>query len=368
MEDTVPNAETRSGWLDEITAEPWRFDFLATLRRLEGMHKEKPRIGASAALREEIVRIGQNPSMDFPASNIEQFATRADGSYQIIARFLGLMGPQGALPLAVTSEAHGWLHSSRDDAFPRFLDLINNRFLQLFFRAWSDARPIGQHERPAEDRFATYIGSMIGMGRPVYQDLDTIPDGQKLAHAGLMGAAAKSAVRLEALFAGVLGLKAEVIEFVGSWLPVDRAEQSRLGMRNSVLGADAMVGASFYSITDKITVRVTAEDLAAYERLLPAGALAAPMADLVFFYIGEALEWDVELAIRAHDVPAARLGRSGALGWTSWLAPRPAPEHAVRCDARFNIAERLRRLRSVAGTTDGAQPPHRGPLPSAPQN
>ena len=36
----------------------------------------------------------------------------------------------------------------RDDAFPRFLDILNHRFLQLFFRAWADARPVAQHDRP----------------------------------------------------------------------------------------------------------------------------------------------------------------------------------------------------------------------------
>ena len=69
----------------------------------------------------------------------------------------------------------------RDDAFPRFLDLFNHRFLQLFFRAWADARPIAQHDRPEDDRFVAYIGSMIGIGSQPYRDLDTVPDVAKLA-------------------------------------------------------------------------------------------------------------------------------------------------------------------------------------------
>ena len=85
--------------------------------------------------------------MDFPPRTSRPSTTR-DGRLRILVKFLGLLGPQGALPLATTEESLTWW-LMRDDAFPRFLDLINGRFLQLFFRAWSDARPIAQHDRPA---------------------------------------------------------------------------------------------------------------------------------------------------------------------------------------------------------------------------
>ena len=95
--------------------------------------------------------------MDFPASNLSKFEREAADRFRVFVKFLGLLGPQGALPLATTEEAHGW-NLMRDDAFPRFLDILNHRFLQLFFRAWSDARPIGQHDRPESDRFVAYVG------------------------------------------------------------------------------------------------------------------------------------------------------------------------------------------------------------------
>ena len=56
---------------DELVAEPWRFDLLATLRRLEREHPDRPRIGDSATLKDEFVTIAQNPYLDFPASNLD---------------------------------------------------------------------------------------------------------------------------------------------------------------------------------------------------------------------------------------------------------------------------------------------------------
>ena len=131
-----------------LIAEPWRFDYFALLRQLERTFKDGPRIGDSAALREEFARFGQDPFMEFPASNVARVKQDGDNApLKIFVRHLGLLGPQGALPLAATEEAYHYVLAG-DDAFPRFLDLFNHRFIQLFFRAWADSRPIAQHDRP----------------------------------------------------------------------------------------------------------------------------------------------------------------------------------------------------------------------------
>ena len=98
----------------------------------------------------------------------------------------------------------------RDDSFPRFLDLFNNRFQQLFFRAWSDARPIGQHDRPDDDRFVAFIGSFIGIGSPHLRNLDSIPDLAKLTYAGLLAPKSKSASRLRGFLMGIFGTDVDV--------------------------------------------------------------------------------------------------------------------------------------------------------------
>ena len=76
--------------------------------------------------------LGQDPFMDFPASNLSKVERETSDRFRVFVKFLGLLGPQGALPLATTEEAYGW-NLMRDDAFPRFLDILNHRFLQLFF-------------------------------------------------------------------------------------------------------------------------------------------------------------------------------------------------------------------------------------------
>jgi type VI secretion system protein ImpH len=334
--------------IDDISKEPWRFDFYSVLRRIERSFAERPRIGDSASLREEYVALGQDPYMDFPASNLSRFERDETGRLRVLVKFLGLLGPQGALPLATTEEAYSW-SLMRDDAFPRFLDILNHRFLQLFFRAWSDARPIGQHDRPDADRFVTYVGAMIGIGSGPFQGLDAVPDAAKMAYAGLMAPASKSASRLRGLVGGLFGVAVEVDEFVGSRLVFEESERTRIGHTNCVLGSGVLVGGSVFSVQDKFRIRLFVNTMAEYVTYLPTGGRCEPLADLVFFYLGDQLEWEVEIAIPAGAIEPTRLSHFGQLGWTSWIAPNwSQTDQAYRCDARFHPAEILKQRRAAA--------------------
>jgi type VI secretion system protein ImpH len=333
-------------FLHNLEAEPWRFDYFAVLRHLERTHKDWPRIGDSATCREEYVQFGQDPYLDFPASNLGRVAQEDNRPLKVFVKFLGLLGPQGALPLATTEEAYHYL-LAHDDAFARFLDIFNNRFIQLFFRAWADSRPIVQHDRPGADRFVAYIGSAIGLGSRPYQNLDSVPDAAKLGFAGLMGSQAKSASRLAGAVCGIFNVQAEVEEFVGTWLAIEPAEWTTLGGRCNTLGGDAMLGRTVFSVQDKIRIRIFVRDLAQYMRFLPSGDLCERLADLVFFYNGEQLDWDAELAIPSGAVAPVALGRSGQLGWTSWTSPNWTSSESYRRDARFHPAERMRHRRAA---------------------
>ena len=51
-------------FLDDLKREPWRFDFFATLRRIERSHPDKPKIGDAAARRDEFVALGWELPVD----------------------------------------------------------------------------------------------------------------------------------------------------------------------------------------------------------------------------------------------------------------------------------------------------------------
>src|SRR5260370_37412251 len=74
-------------FLRSLEAEPWRFDYFTVLRHLERTYKDSPRISDSAARREEYVQFGQDPYMEFPASNL---ARAVQGDNQPLKLFVAL--------------------------------------------------------------------------------------------------------------------------------------------------------------------------------------------------------------------------------------------------------------------------------------
>jgi type VI secretion system protein ImpH len=189
---------------------------------------------------------------------------------------------------------------------------------------------------------------MIGVGSPPHRDLDSVPDPAKLAYAGLISPQTKSASRLKRFIGGLFGVKVEIDEFVGSWLTLQPSDRSRLGKANSDLGTSLALGASIFSVQDKIRIRVYIADMAQYVRFLPTGDLCEPLADAVFFYFGDQFDWEVELAIPAGKVVPTRLGTSGQLGWTSWMSPNWTSKDEYRRDARYHPSERVQRKKRLA--------------------
>ncbi|WP_298820744.1 type VI secretion system baseplate subunit TssG [uncultured Roseibium sp.] len=337
-----------------IEKHPGGHDLLAVLRMLEGQTapgaqapagmdpKKKvdepapPRIGKSRRSMEDIVRFGQDPSSEYAPSTIERATRDADGGLVLLERFLGMLGPHGALPAAYTDEAI--MRGLRgEDSFPRFLDVFNNRFVQLFYRAWADARPIVQHDRPDDDRFLAYLGAPIGIGSPIFRDLDHIDDRLKLLYAGLTSSKTKSAARLKALITGVFGVDVEIDQCVGTWLHLDKDDQLSLGGFGpggaGQLGADTIVGAKVYSVSDKIRIRIFTSSLEEYRKFLPPtrtkpNLWTEKLFDLIDFYLGLEIEYEIELALPRRCASAVQMNSSSSatLGHIGWLKPPPSDE------------------------------------------
>ncbi|MGX1497263.1 type VI secretion system protein ImpH [Labrenzia sp. MBR-25] len=369
-------ASLLSALAERIQTHPGGHDLLAVLRMLEGQtapgrsepgvkpknaeEPAPPRIGKSRRMMEDIVRFGQDPSSEFATSTIERATRDGDGGLVLLERFLGMLGPQGALPSAYTDEAI-MRGLTGDDSFPRFLDIFNNRFVQLFYRAWADARPIVQHDRPDDDRFLAYLGSAIGIGTPIYRDLDRIDDRLKLLYAGLMSPKTKSASRLKALITGVFDVKVEIDQCVGTWLHLDRDDQLKLGGfgpgGGGKLGADTIVGSKVYSVSDKIRIRIFTRTLEEYRKFLPPTRVkpnpwTEKLFDLIDFYLGLEVEYEIELALPKRCASAVRMDatNSATLGHIGWLKPAAsgagddagaeAEEEDMLTDTRFRPVRR----------------------------
>jgi len=328
--------------LRELAAAPYRFDFYHALRLIEAAWPDKPRLGTARRPVDEPVRLGQAPDLSFAPSSLSRVEPEArDGKPRVEVRFFGLFGPNGPLPTHMTAYARERLLHHHDPTLARFADWFHHRLLLLFYRAWAQAQPVVNLDRPGEDRFADFVGALIGVGGAAWRGRDAAPDHARLAFAGPLSRQARNADGLVALLSRYLGRPVRVEPFVGRWMALPEAERTRIGRRvasrrmsTAQLGASVVLGRAVFDRQHHVRIHIGPLALAEFESLLPSGSALPAVQSLVGQYIGVELGWDLRLELKADEVPASRPGRQGRLGWTTWLG-RPA-----RLPVALNLAPR----------------------------
>ncbi len=316
-------ATRREALFAAVAAEPWKWSYFQALRLLECLAPDMPRLGTASRPADEPVRLGQQPSLSFaPASLAGLIPGHAGAPPRLEVSFLGLFGPNGPLPLHLTEYARSRLLHAGDASFARFADLIHHRFLSLFYRAWAQAQPCVSLDRPGQDRFGSFVGSLCGLGLDSVRERDAMPDYAKLHYAGLLGRQVRNAEGLATMLSGFLGLPVQVEQFVGHWMTLRERDRTRLGSGCGGLGRDAVLGARVWDRQHKFRLQIGPLSLADYEGLLPGVGGIDALVDAVRNYAGIEHEWDVRLMLRADSVPRLLLGGSTRLGYSSWLGPR----------------------------------------------
>ncbi len=74
--------------------EPWRFDVLSLLRRLEAAYPDLPRLGQSVTLTQEIAVPRQDPFLEFPSANVTRMQFNSQPPHDVHVQFMGYFGPQ----------------------------------------------------------------------------------------------------------------------------------------------------------------------------------------------------------------------------------------------------------------------------------
>jgi type VI secretion system protein ImpH len=347
--------------LDELLRDaPHRFGFFQAVRLLKRLDPERHPVGGDVRPAEEVVRFHAHLSLTFPPSEIVKLEPAAVEGYptQMSVAFMGLTGPSGALPRHYTELL---LERARfkDFTLRDFFDLFNHRLISLFYRAWEKHRFwIGyeaaelagrqkqaagpQHyrafcwdERPRLDRFSQCLLDIAGLGtaalryqatrRDELSGRTAIADSSLRFYAGLLAQQHRSASGLEGLLSQYFDLCARIEQLHGQWLRLELENQSCLcDGGNALLGANAVIGESFWDVQGKFRIRLGPLGYRQFRDFLPPGTAFRPLAQLARLYAGSEFDIDVQLVLRAAEVPCCRLGENEddpgtLLGWETWL-------------------------------------------------
>lgn len=311
---------------DELAKRPFAFDFFRAVRLLENQRRDLPRVGWSLSPTQEAVRFGQKPALSFASSTLENVEPRpSSADVKLFVRFFGLFGPNAPLPPHLTEYAHERILHHGDCTLAAFLDVFHHRLISFFYRAWAANQKTVDLDRPDDQRFSLFIGSVFGLGADALRNRDSIQDWAKLYFAGRLAGQTRSAEGLEAILREYFEVPAELQTFVGHWMDLPSDSVCALGKsrETGMLGSNTILGLRFYDAQLKFRIRLGPMRFKDYERLLPGGTAFGRLCHWVFNYCGEQYFWDAQLVLEADEVPGTQLGRAGRLGWTTWLKTQP---------------------------------------------
>ena len=325
---------------------PWKVDWFAAMRWIQALERESPRFGRAGRPADEPIRVGQRPSLRFAPATLSSFEYDRNGRARLEQYGFGLFGPNGPMPLHLTEHARALAELDKDAGLQAFADLFHHRLAMLFFRAWADVQSCVSLDRPEDDRFGTYLSSLIGYGEPALCGRDTIADGARRFMAGHLVRQTRNPEGLISILASYFGCAVRVEERRINWLSLAPQDQTALGEANPAngVGVGALCGARVPDRVHRFRLHLGPLDLKDYESFLPDRPAYQRLRDWVRNYIGFELCWDVCLILRAAQVPNCALGGATRLGWTSWLGGRPhAHDRAdlvLDCEARSQSSVR----------------------------
>ena len=225
--DVEMHAEVADESLRELRAKPWSVSFFQAVRLLRRAFPQRGPIGEFVPPANEPVRFHANPTLAFPASEIQSldWPQRTDEPAQMKVNFMGLCSPSGVMPIPYT-ELILERAQKKDNGFRDFLDIFNHRLISLFYRAWEKYRFFVPYERREPDSLSPLMMSFVGLGTRGLAARQEVADESLVFYAGLLGQRPRSALALKQLLADYFGVSVEVEQFVGKWVPLTARDQT----------------------------------------------------------------------------------------------------------------------------------------------
>lgn len=345
------NRRSTLGLIDQARAEPFRFEFFQLVRLLRLHYSRSGRLDPEARPHDDPLRFGSQLTLNFPASEVSdmQFERTTRRSVtghalsEVQVTFMGLVGASGVLPRPYTEMLMDRHIQSRDDAAHAFLDMFSHRMVALFYEAWQKYKFYIEYERKGSSEFNRYVLNLVGFGTESQKSKFT--EGHSLVRremytyfSGLLCQRPRGPVNLETMLDFYFSLPFKVKPFAGQWLKLNKEQCSRLGTSNVSLGQSAVAGSRVWDYQSCIRIEIGPLELSDYQRFLPGAVDYKKLIEVVRFYIGVELDFEVSPLLKREALPSARLGLSGglALGWLGWLKHPGAQTEQIRC-AIFRI-------------------------------
>jgi len=307
----------------EAHKQPWQHGFVALMRHLGARHQDQPAVGCAQLPSQEIFRLGQLASLAFAPREIASVSEH-NGQWRVKLLSLGMLGPNGVLPLHFTELVRERSEARMDHTLADFLDIFHHRWLTHLYRAWAQAQSAAGLDRADGETFSRYV-ARIGGDEPDEVQSSALSPHARWASVAHRVRAARNPDGLVSTLKRYFGVEVALQEFCLAWMVIEKQDQCRLGKAgvSEMLGQGAMLGEVVADRQTRFRLIIGPLNLSAYLRLTPqghqSGSDLAALVELVRAFIGFEYIWEVELLVHADAAPAVRLGDEAQLSWSTWM-------------------------------------------------
>jgi type VI secretion system protein ImpH len=295
-----------------------RFGFFGLLRWISANYTENAVIGEAVLPQHESFRLGQKPSLTFAPRELADIATRDDGRLIVRLFGLGLLGPNGAMPLQFTDFVRERIETKQDSTLADFLDIFHHRYLTQLYRAWAQAQSTVGLDRPDDERFSKYIDAL---GKVPSNKNSVLPAHARLAASAHLVREARAPEALANTLEHFFSTTVKIEEYRRRWIDIAYDDISKIGKPGfpSSLGEGAFAGEKILDCQHNFRIVIGPLSLDEYLSFMPGGSNLNKLIEWVRAFVGFEYSWEVEINVNPNTTPPAQLGNQCRLGWTSWL-------------------------------------------------
>ena len=141
-------------------------------------------------------------------------------------------------------------------------------------------------------------------------------------YSGLLARQIPSAVAIQATVEHFADAKVSIDQFIERPIPLNREDQTQIGIANGRLGEDTVCGSFVWECQTKFIVNLGPMPFGDFSRFLPTGDMLQPIFSLVRYMVGIEYEFEIRIFLKRREVPTCVLGdpaQSARLGWSAWV-------------------------------------------------
>lgn len=327
-----PTAEER------LLAHGGSFNFFVSVSMLERLTPNAVRVGGEGPYSGEVIRFRHSHDLTFSSGelggiarvkvpqSVEHALEEPRYRYEITTAFMGVSGAMTPMPLYIAEEV------CQDDEGARikrdFLDLFHHRLISLVYRIGLKFDFAREYTQEANDSWSNRMLAMAGIDAYERWRVRHLTRRQMLRLAPLLASKVRSAHTLGLAVQDVTAEALEdasvhVVQFTGDWTMLDPEQRISLGLANSEVGINTVLGVECFHRAGKATI-VIGPLRDNFRRFLSDGDMFPVICELVGMLSPEPIEYELDLVLV--DRPPFVLGKKegGRMGFDSWLSSRQA--------------------------------------------